>query len=1260
MTTTIILSGSNDGWVQAGAAVWDDALNGASPTAVNGGTSLPYGTEWIAGVFYARQAFAQFTYSRPTNETETAVTLGVQHAGHNTTAVSRELWVHAHSFGATVDTADWVNPLGMSVKTRLARWFDAQASGTSQYIWAGNDELTSLVKTTGSSTYQFVYTSHRQLIYGLNSGFPETSQFWSAESSLDPVMVVTTVPRSTLYEVLGAQVQLSDGTWVGLESDGAADPTIVVKHITTAGVATSKGNIANNGFSVNSVNTVVGAQQIAMAVDASDNLYLVGRQFGTPNNLYVQAWQKGAGYSWTPKTPLAATLPYSDIDPTNFAVAWHSVGGGTLVVVASRGATDGNHAASNEMCWAILSGAAALAGTGTLIRASATALGALVPILSPNHWMVGTNETGTGLDIAALDSTKGVVHTWSRRDRLGANQPTCKARYQLNSTGTGWTTFYEIPESSAATWGVKTASGKLRVVPINSDTFAAVTADPTSGYGLTVAILRNSGSTSLFTLLGRVLVGGEGLATMPSAATLAESQAWDVTYLAGPNKLWIYYFDTANNRRLMRTSVNLNTYVGGGDEVEVSAAVGAVGSTNLAIRAIRGTQTSRRNLLSIANRTSGGVLSTIYQVDTPNESPTAPTLTPRTGFDATQPATFYWTFNDPDIGDTQESFQVDINTSGGSDVYDSGRLRGSITYVGAGAKAEGDNASLVPAFPTVASGDCILIIASIRNSGVGTVNQPVGWESIVNYGNVRVLGRIYRTGDVAPTVTFSGGAAGDTTIAAAIAFRGTTQDITNLLLAPAATQLNASAQNIALPAYTAGSSSAALIAIGWKQDDGTLIATLASQSFTEAFDYPSSLGNDAYLEAQYRLSTNGFSADNFAVTGGAAAISRGIVFGIRPHPTPTVSSFTLPANILSNGNSYQWRVRTWDSSGAISTYSAYSAFTTGAGGTVTVTDPSTDNPAGIITSTYPVQWSLSGATQASYRVEVYRTDTSALTYTSGWVTSTATTHVIANMESDIEYRVEVTTRTGLLVESNVGTRLITPDYDLPDTPTVAAVLTQPDLGYTLISVTNPATSGSRPPVLYNQIMRRAVDGPEAGEDWISIGTVGLNGQWYDYTAASNVTYQYVARAVTAGEVTIDSAPVAGTLCLAGVWIHDPADPAGTVSYWLYGTGRGDEFESIAEGLYYAGRTFPVFDFGEHEAETLTVPIQVPRNDEHLFRTSEMRRMATSKTTLCIRDARSRRIFGVVTKVSRSDEKGSTNLNLTVTRVDYDESHTEAP
>jgi len=208
---------------------------------------------------------------------------------------------------------------------------------------------------------------------------------------------------------------------------------------------------------------------------------------------------------------------------------------------------------------------------------------------------------------------------------------------------------------------------------------------------------------------------------------------------------------------------------------------------------------------------------------------------------------------------------------------------GPITFVGVGAGATAVNASVTPALPVIAGGtpvpgDALVALASIRNSGAGTVNVPAGWTLIRAFGNVALIGRRYVAGDAAPTITFAGGVALADTLGQVVAFRRA-----SIVPATGTDQLNGSAQNIAYPLMTVPVDGAVVIAAGWKQDDFTSVATLASP-FAEIGEVSSTAGDDASQVWDYQIQTldADITAASFVVTGGASAISRGAVVAL-PH-----------------------------------------------------------------------------------------------------------------------------------------------------------------------------------------------------------------------------------------------------------------------------------------------------------------------------------------------------------------------------------------
>jgi hypothetical protein len=747
---------------------------------------------------------------------------------------------------------------------------------------------------------------------------------------------------------------------------------------------------------------------------------------------------------------------YLEAALNNVAGTWHNLGSsGTIMCVFAH--TMGRTGTGfTEMGYALLACDHLLAGAGaSLFRSSGQARGAVV---EANYAVAGyhtshQNETGTGLDVvkAPGDETRGYIMTFWPTQELGENGAVYSSRYVLSASGSSYT--HARTSNVGATWAVKDANAKVRVVAIDATQYIHVTTDSDSGYGATVKVLQNFGTSDSFTVLGSVYLDDESISTLPLAATLAGSANWDVIYDPIGNKVWFYFFSASDSRRLMRTSIDLNSYLAVGDAIEVAAAVGAVGSENAAIRVHRGWTYGPTILIAVSNETSGGVHSTQYVVDSLNLAPNQPTLTPKANFDATTSATLNWAFSDPNPSDTQGAYQVQIETSGGVFEYDSGKIGGASVTLGAvGAASTGNNATVNPALPTgLAEGQTMLMLASIRNSGTGTVSTPTGWQALASSGNLSLFGRVAGTSESVPAVSFSGGVANADTIAQIASFNNLPLNVVT-----SNTQLNGSAANVAYPALTITVANGVVIYAGWKQDDSTGWAAVAGTA--ELGEANPTAGDDASQAWDWVAQTTAtnVSAGSFTVSGGGSAISRGMTVQLGPAGhTPTAQSHTLPANTLTNGQTWQWRVRTWDAAGLAGSWSGYSAFSTASGGTVTITDPGSDDPAGVVTDEYDIDWSVTGTTQNDYRVVLVRTDTSATVSDSGWVNGPSVTNrVVSGMVTDVRHRIDVKVRNVGLVESGTGSRYLTPSYGSPEVPVVTATPSA-DEGCILVTVNNP-------------------------------------------------------------------------------------------------------------------------------------------------------------------------------------------------------------
>jgi hypothetical protein len=1197
MTAVVMFADSVDAEVRSSSNSYASALVGSNR--VVAGSSLTVGQRFpgVGASYSLYQSGLEFSY---THDSGLVVVSPYLRLRNNFTqgTTSRNIEVGEFDFDASITAADWRTPSQLSGLFTPARLVNAHLLSSSSIFRMGLE--VGLPDASIELRYWLFSSRNRTQATPTGNEYNNIFATEATGTASDPALYYTTAPVSDLFGVLGAQIQLSDGTHAFLELDAdshGSGTNILLRHhdgSTTTTIATL--TIADSGGSSSAFAhpDVEGAQGMTLVTDNADNLYVVGVRNNSPNDIAAQAYAKGSGHSWTARTfRSSATSTNYTGHINNLAVAWHDVGtSGTIMAVISH------HAGSNlgnDSAYLLLNCDHLLNGTGGLIRGSGAAAGNVIFSSGHTGFNSFTNETGSMLDVAAAPGAAGVGYAISthRGTELGDTGAGSVCKYTLASDGSKI-----LSADRSATWpvapsGTKDANAKYRVIGVSATRYVAVWADPLPGFGLTVSLNEQPGGTA-FNNLAVVHLEAEGITSMPAGSAVATALNWDAAYNPVDNKLWVYYFDQADNRRLMRTSINLSTGLANQDEQQVQAAVGGAGSTNHAIRVHRGTAAGSRVLVVVANETSGGVHSTVYIVDSLNAPPTEPTLTPKTNFSANNSALFEWEFNDPDAGDSQSAYQLQVNTSLGASAVDTGKI------------------------------------------------------------------------------------------------------------------------------------------------------------------------------------------------------------------VDTDENHTLAASALSNPGDWQWRVRTWDALDIEGPYSEFGTFQTSASGTVTIIDPAADNPDGVTTAEYLIAWVVTDTTQAEYRVVVVRTDTAAELVDTDWVASTDTTYLVEGMETEVEYEIQLTIRNGAVVETNTATRLITPNYSNPVTPTIVVTPVNSD-GYTEVAVGNPppgdvlattadgtfetaevsdwevnggslvassaqafegiwsglitvsggpsettvratlankvaAIAGRQYTVNYHAYspdgyddLGQAIAWLDSGDNVLSTsqntspivsaawtersstfyappdtqaaiygptladnppngtvlyvdnldlfdasdqptpstneiyrrvsGTTGLfhllgeadpNGSFRDYTALSGVTYEYKAKAI-AGERSAESATATGTLQLQGVWLHDPLDPGGTIYQFPFGKASRATDNEISQGLqHFAGREDPVADHGEHRTHTYRISSFVPFGDDYAAGLAAAVGFAEARRTLVLRDNRGRGAAGAVSRYTETDREAGTDISYAFTRIDSDE------
>lgn len=889
MSNQFIFSESSDENIRSSDPDYADALAGTGVLEI----SPENDGEFVMGVgqnhganYYIHQSFMQFDFTVLPG-TVVSACFRLNFSSTSGTSRGRRFEVYEFDWGLNVNTADfrpsdWLQT-NVSDTDVITAYIDQSHQAGSGPVRLGI-EGPSKLDSSGDKRYVMASSRNRGEV---TPDIEEYNWVRTAEQTgtdRDPSLEVTYTTWHALDKILGAQVQLSDGTFAYLEQNNVGL------------FSTSVDLVHHDGSSPTVIDTIFfshdirGAQAMTLVADGSDNLYVIFPR-SLDEQIHVEPYKRLSPTSWSDLTNWNFVLQQDHGKINNIVAAWHDVGdeGGVLMVgvlhSASRGAA--------QDIWVQLECNLFLEGAGNSGQGLFGISGAL-PVPSMQGYFNPFNDTGTLLDICPVPSNgaRGFVVSAERSAVLGEDAQIGVGYYDLDPSSL--TSLAETGSGMTNSHAIKDADAKCRIAAVDSTRFLLASAC-TEDRGLHIRLMDTANGGAPTQVFFQSLHSDVSIPSLPDRSYFAQTPAWDLVYDDVQQQAWIFYFDRNDEHRLMRTRVDLDTGLAAGDEFVVNNSVGASGSTNHAIRVSRGNRTAKETLISVANEDSGGTHSLILVSSVINAFPTTPTLDETPNFDASTDQDFTWTFNDPDSGDSQSAFQLQIEEVGVGLVHDTGKTASS---------------------------------------------------------------------------------------------------------------------------------------------------------------------NETY---------------------------------------------TLSGGTIANNESFQWRVKTWDSEDFEGPWSDYDTFSTANTGIVNITDPPIDNDPNVITADYEVQWDVTNAVQDEYRVVVTRTGDEQLLSDSGWVVSGTQSHLVEGMDTATEYRVEVTIRDSS-VDSNTATRLITPDYTFPETPLVTLATGNT---YVEVQITNPTPQGDRPAPDVNQIWRR-VSG--TSDRYLLVGETEPNTSFRDYTVRHDEVYDYFVRA----------------------------------------------------------------------------------------------------------------------------------------------------
>jgi hypothetical protein len=228
-----------------------------------------------------------------------------------------------------------------------------------------------------------------------------------------------------------------------------------------------------------------------------------------------------------------------------------------------------------------------------------------------------------------------------------------------------------------------------------------------------------------------------------------------------------------------------------------------------------------------------------------------------------------------------------------------------IQATAAGAFTTGNNTTLAPPLPAGLLAGNIMILTATHQNTAATVTTPTGWTRLTGGDNHMVtFWRAYQSGDTAPSVAFSGGAAGQSCSAT---IRGFTNAQAPL---HASFQSNVSAQDVAYPSASQPTLSGLVWLLHeWKQATGTG-ASLPVSFFADPWGGFNTAGASAESQILWRtLSTDNVKTINAlsnAWQGGTAAISKARLMYLAPRAFTDQATATYTPVFPSGNTKPYW------------------------------------------------------------------------------------------------------------------------------------------------------------------------------------------------------------------------------------------------------------------------------------------------------------------------------------------------------------------
>lgn len=447
-------------------------------------------------------------------------------------------------------------------------------------------------------------------------------------------------------------------------------------------------------------------------------------------------------------------------------------------------------------------------------------------------------------------------------------------------------------------------------------------------------------------------------------------------------------------------------------------------------------------------------------------------------------------------------------------------------------------------------------------------------------------------------------------------------------------------------AFTLGVNTAPTAPDGLSPDNGagrngSLVVTLTATAHDTPGDYPTNV--------QWQIQEDAPGATIYYVTG-AGALTAAETWIATGGGTFNLSR-QIAAGAMAQGKQWKWRVKTRDAAGTESPWSSYAIFKTSAPPTATIVEPA----AGATITGPRVTMTVSvddpeGRPLGSVAYRLYDDNAGAKGFVVREHNNVAA--FTRTIDEDLTpynglyvwLEVQPTDADGIVGPAVAQRHFVS--FTPPQTPLLSASAQNAN-GRIHLQVTNPAPGAGQPAVVENDLYKLI------GGAWVRIAAaIPPNGTFDDYAAPSGAAQTYRVQAIADTTATANSATAQATLVLAGVWLHDVTDPAGTAIRLARNTQRAQNWEGEVTVRHFAGRSKPAAEFGDGEANGVDYGVLITPAEAAW---APLMVLIQRKATLCVRDNAGRRLFGIIPRLPSQDLLvGGQTATLAVTEIDHSE------